>query len=132
MYKDYGALLEKKCWAVAGVSENKENFAGKIYFALKDSGHTVYAINPRLEKFFGQPCYPSISALPVLPEVIGVVVRPQIGIGLMEEAARLGVRYIWLQPGANSPEAISRGEGLGLTVVADACVLAELAKKRWG
>jgi predicted CoA-binding protein len=130
MYKDYDVLLEKKCWAVAGVSESQENFASKIYFALKKAGHTVYAINPRLEKFFGQPCYPSLSALPTLPEVINVVVRPEIGIGLIEEAARLGVRYVWLQPGANSPEALGRGEGLGLAVVADACVLAELAKRR--
>jgi predicted CoA-binding protein len=132
MYQDYDVLLGEKCWAVAGVSENTDNFAGKIYLALKEDGHTVYAINPRLGKFFDQPCYPSVAALPVRPEVINIVVRPQIGIGLMEEAARLGVRYIWLQPGANSPEAVSRGEELGLTVVADACVLAELAKRRRG
>ena len=103
MYKDYGVLLEKKIWAVSGVSENQENFAGKIYFALKKAGREVYAINPRLEKFFEQQCYPSVAALPRRPEVINVVVRPEIGIGLIEEAARLGVRYVWLQPGANSP-----------------------------
>jgi predicted CoA-binding protein len=127
-HRDYDYLLAQKNWAVVGVSEDQENFAQKIYFALKKTGHNVYAINPRREEFLGEPCYSSVAALPVVPDVVNVVVRPQVGMGVVEEAARLGVKAVWLQPGANAPPVADRGRELGLIVVDEACVLSELAK----
>jgi len=34
-----------------------------------------------------------------VPEVIDMVVAPRHGVKVIEEAARLGVKNIWLQPG---------------------------------
>ena len=45
----------------------------------------------------------------------------------MEEAAAAGVRHLWMQPGAESPEAVARAEELGLSVIAGGpCLLVVL------
>ena len=126
MHTNYEQALAQKIWAVVGVSENQESFACKIYKQLQSAGYTVYAVNPRLKELFGETCYASLSALPERPDAVSVVVRPEIGINVVQEAANLGIPYLWLQPGANAPEVISRGGELGLKVIGDACLLVAL------
>ena len=40
------------------------------------------------------------------------------------EAADVGIGHLWMQPGAESGEALDRARGLGLSVIADgSCIL---------
>lgn len=50
-----------------------------------------------------------------------------ITLGVVEEAGRLGVTRLWLQPGSESAEVLSRAEELGLQLIhGEPCVLVEL------
>ena len=43
---------------------------------------------------------------------------------IVDEAAAAGIRYLWMQPGAESPAAIRKAEELGLTLIhSGPCVL---------
>lgn len=115
-------MLEKKVWAVVGATRSPEKFGNRIYKKLKLKGYEVYAVNPGYDTVEGDPCYPTLTALPVLPEVINFVIPPARSMIVVEEAARLGIRYLWLQPGTHDDALMERIAELGLEAV-QACVL---------
>lgn len=73
----------------------------------------------------GDQCYPDLASLPENPEVLDMVVSPKRGKDFIEEAARLGIENIWLQPGTYDKDLLSLINKKGLTAV-QACVLVEL------
>ena len=75
-----------------------------IYHKLKRKGYDTYAVNARYDTVDGDPCYPDLSSVPAKIRVVNLVVNPRIGKGFIEEAARLGIPYVLLQPGTYSDE----------------------------
>jgi len=118
-------MLEKKIWAVVGASDNPEKFGNRIYKKLRDKGYKVYPVNPNYDIIEGDKCYSNLSSLPEVPEVIDMVVNPRHGTGTIEEAAKLGIKNIWLQPGTYDDRLMTLIEEKGLTAV-KACVLVAL------
>ena len=68
-------------------------------------GYDVTGINPRMSELDGRMIYPSIADMPQKPEAVVIVVPPQIAVETIKEAAAAGITQVWLQPGAESPEA---------------------------
>lgn len=118
-------MLEKKVWAVIGANDNPEKYGNMIYKKLKARGYTVYPVSPNYEEIEGDKCYKDISSLPETPEVLDMVVSPKRGMAVIEEAIKLGVKNIWLQPGTHNEQLIKFAEDNGLTTV-QACVLVAL------
>lgn len=118
-------MLDKKIWAVVGANQDQAKYGNMIYRKLKAKGYEVYAVNPQYDTIEGDICYSNLSALPVVPQVIDMVVSPKRGRPVIEETARLGIKYVWLQPGTYDEELLSLMESLGLQQV-QACVLVAL------
>jgi uncharacterized protein len=114
--------MELKSIAVVGVSRNKDKFGNAIYRDMKSKGYKVMAVNPKLDMAEGDRCYAGLGALPEVPEGVILCINPMETVPVIEEAARLGIKYIWLQQGANSPEAEAKCQELGLNVVSGECV----------
>jgi len=115
-------MLDQAVWAVVGANQDRSKFGNKIYRRLKERGYEVYAVNPGLETVEGDPCYKDLSSLPKVPDVIDMVINPQRGLPVIEEAAKLGVPYVWLQPGTYDVELMQKIDELGLKSL-QACVL---------
>lgn len=115
-------MLEKKIWAVVGANQDPEKYGNMIYRRLKGNGYRVYPVNPIYDVIEGDKCYKDLSSLPVVPEVIDMIVSPKRGRAFIDEAAKLGVKYIWLQPGTYDDELLKQIDSLGLQYV-QACVL---------
>jgi len=115
-------MLEKKVWAVVGANQNMEKYGNMIYKKLKARGYEVYAVNPLYDTVEGDQCYKDLTSLPKLPEVIDMVVTPKRAKPVIEEAAKLGVKYIWFQPGTYDDEVLELAKNLGLEAV-QACAL---------
>lgn len=124
-------MINLRVWAVVGVSNHPHKFGRRIYDALKRSGYTVYAVNPKLDALDdGSLVYRSVKDLPVVPEVVDVVVPPAAGLGVVEDCLGKGVRNIWFQPGAESSGAVSRAQDAGMHVIwGGPCAMVEA--KRW-
>ncbi|HHT51223.1 MAG TPA: CoA-binding protein [Eubacteriaceae bacterium] len=120
------SMLEKKKWAVIGVTPNKEKFGYKIWKVLLNNGYETFAINPKYNEIEGIKCYPSLKDLPVKPEVIDFVVPPKITLAAVEEAKELGIENLWFQPGSWNEEVLEKADSLGLIHVEN-CVYAILA-----
>ncbi len=121
-------MLEAETWAVVGANENPEKYGSRVYRALKANGYRVYPVNPKRATVDGDPCYPDLSSLPVKPDVVNMVVSPERGKAVVEEAGLLGVPMIWFQPGTHEPALVERAETLGMTTLMH-CVLVALASK---
>ncbi len=116
-------------WAVVGASDNPERYSYRIVKLLKERGYTVYPVSPKLDELLGLKVYRSVADIPEEVDVVDMVVNPRIGIGAMKEIAARGIRYVWLQPGAESAEIHAFAEENGVEAI-DACILAVLAIKR--
>ncbi len=117
-------MLQKKIWAVIGANQNRDKYGNKIYRRLKSRGYEVYPVNPGCDTIEGDPCYPDLTSLPKVPEVLNMVVSPKRGQSILTEASKLGIQYIWLQPGTYDDELLGLIDQLGLQAV-QACVLLE-------
>ena len=123
------AMLQKKVWAVVGATDNETKFGHKIFKLLNKAGYQVYPVNPGLETVLGQRCYPSLSALPVKPDAVNFVVPPKVGELIVAECAELGIKDVWLQPGANAEPVVAAAQKAGLNVIDRSCILVEVRKR---
>lgn len=56
-----------------------------------------------------------------------VTVISAVTLGVVEEAKRLGITRLWLQPGSENDEVLSRASELSLQIIhGEPCVLVEL------
>lgn len=120
-------MVNQKTWAVVGANDNRSKFGYKIYKFMLDAGYKVYPVNPGLEEILGHKCYPALRDLPVKPDVVDVVVPPRVGEQIMRECAEIGIKNVWLQPGADGEQVVKAAEEHGLNVV-KACILVEARK----
>ena len=118
-------LLRSNRWAVVGANNNTEKYGNIIYKRLKAEGREVYAVNPLYETVDGDPCYPDLSSLPAMPEVVNMVVTPKRGYAVVDEAEKLGISHVWFQPGTHDDDLLSYTEEKGMTALT-ACVLVAL------
>jgi len=116
-------------WAVVGVSEDRSKYGNKIYRDLRDAGYQVFAVNPKLSTVEGDPCFPSVKALPEIPDVVDLVVPPAISGNVVQDCLDAGAKRIWFQPGSESDEAIEKATAGGMEVVHDACIM--IQKREW-
>ena len=120
---DIRSFLAGDAFAVVGASNDRSKYGNRILLAYRAAGYTAYAVNPRGGIIEGEAAYPNLSAIAQPVHGVSIVVPPIATLGVVEEAAKLGIRYVWMQPGAESDEAIAAGQRLGFTVIADgACV----------
>jgi len=121
------ALLEEtRAIAIVGISDSPEREVYGIARYLLDVGYRILGVHPKLTTALGTPCYPSLAAIPAQERAgIGLVAifrNPEAALEALAEAASLGLRRVWLPPGAGSPAALERARELGLEVVSDICM----------
>ena len=116
-------FLSQPVLAVVGASRDPKKFGNSIYRELKAKGHHVLPVNPHAETVDGDPCYPSLAALPEKPGGVIVVVPPAETEKIVREAAAANITRVWLQRGAESPEAIAYCAANGIQVISGECIL---------
>ena len=118
-------MLSMQRWAVVGDSLHPRKPARAVAEKLEAAGKEVIRINPKdrtgtLAKSFEEAGGSGESI-----DVIDLIINPKDGLVLMSEAASLGVKRVFVQPGAGSAdiEALCEAEGIELHY---GCVLREL------
>jgi len=118
-------LDKKNVFAVVGVSKNPEKYGHMIYKDLKAAGYKVFPLNPNTEEVLGDKCYASLDNLPVKPDVVDVVVPPEITEKVVRECKRLGIGKVWMQPGSESGSAIAFCKDSDIEVLHGVCIMTE-------
>ncbi|MDG1088000.1 MAG: CoA-binding protein [Acidimicrobiales bacterium] len=116
--------------AVVGASSNPSRSSNFVmtYLASSMCDFDLYPVNPGEIEINGVTCYPSLDALPVVPDMVDVFRKPSDCPAIARQAAALGATTLWLQLGIVSDEAAAIATEAGLEVVMDRCTKIEHAR----
>ena len=111
------ALLAPRSVAIVGASDDTAKTAGRPQRFLRQAGFAgrVYPVNPRRPQVQGEPAWPSLLALPEVPDHVFVLTPTETVLPTVEECARLGVPLVTVLAGGFSevgPEGAAREEAL--------------------
>ncbi len=89
-------FLNQRKIAVVGVSDKRETGCNLGYRKFRGAGYTVYAVNPRLTTFDGQPCYPDLKSIPEKPDAVFMLTNPKVTEQLVQQWVDLGIKHVWM------------------------------------
>ena len=114
-------MLAKRHWVVAGDLQNNGT-ARQVKARLEAAGRVVHSVNPFDRS--GQQ-HKSLRAIGKPIDVIDLIINSYVGLKVVQEAADVGVKQVFIQPGAGSDEIEQYCAAHGLEVH-HGCVLREL------
>lgn len=120
-------FLAHEPWAVVGVSRDPKKFGHTAYKELKARGHRLAPVNPKMESFEGDRCYPSLGALPEGAGGALIIVPPAQTEQVVKDALAAGIRRVWMQQGAESDAAIQFCRENGISAVHGECIMMHAA-----
>ncbi len=118
-------FISGKRIAIVGASRtnDKYKFGNMAGTELKRRGYQVFFVHPEAQSINDETPYPSLSALQGKVDGILLSVPAVKGMPVLQEAAALGFRNVWVQAGGESPELIKLGSELKLNIVTGKCIL---------
>ncbi len=111
-------FLSQKTIAVVGVSDRRDTGSNANYRKFKQHGYHVFAINPRMKTFDGDPCYPDLKSLPQKPDGVFILANPGITDRIVQECVELGIPRVWM----HCLMGTKPGLGIGNTSVSSAAL----------
>jgi uncharacterized protein len=121
-------FLAQKRIAVAGVSRDNSRHptANLIYHRLKKTGHEVFPVNPQMQTFEGDRCYPNLQAIPGGVDGVVIVTRPETTERIVHDCGDAGVRRVWMHQSIGkgssvSKEAVEYCRQRDISVIAGGC-----------
>ena len=137
-------MLDLKTWLVVGDVLNPTKPAHDIVNHLTQRHRTVYPVNPRIADAdlltqrdkrrsaadrgtTEQDVQNSVKAVAGgAVDVLDLCIAPAVGLAVVREAHELGVKNVFIQPGAGSDEIVEYCKANGMAVH-QGCVLREMA-----
>jgi len=126
-------FLAMKKIAIVGVSDKRDTGCNLAYRKFKEAGYTVYAVNPRLTTFEGDPCYADLKSTPEKPQAVFILTNPKVTEQIVHQCVELGIKHVWMhcmmgtKPGlaagmtSVSQDAVQVCRENGITVIPGAC-----------
>ena len=121
-------FLAQKRIAVAGVSRDDSGHpaANLIYRKLKKTGHEVVPVNPHMQAFDGDRCYPDLRSIPGGIDGVVIVTRPDATERIVRDCSDAGVRRVWMHQGLGKGTSVSAAavdycRQNDISVIAGAC-----------
>lgn len=122
-------LRSSKTIAVVGMSDSNTRASHHIGKYLAQHGYKVVPVNPTIKSVLGMTCYPNLeSAQKALRDeggeidLVNVFRAPEHVPPIVDDVIRLGIKYLWLQDGVVSHEAVRKAEAAGVKCVQNDCI----------
>jgi predicted CoA-binding protein len=128
-------LRDTRTVAIVGASANPSRASYFVYTYLKSTtDYELYLVNPSINEIDGAPVYPSLAALPVIPDLVDVFRKHDDLPSVLTEVLALPQlpKTLWLQLGLRHDEVARDAEAAGLEVVMDRCLKIEHARFHGG
>ena len=126
-------LADTRTIAVLGASANPDRASHDVYRYLVSTGdYTVYPVNPMITEIDGAPTFPSLAALPVVPDLVDVFRRQSELASVFADVLALPSppKTLWLQLGLFDEALAAQARAAGIDVVMDRCLKVDHARLR--
>jgi len=121
------AFLAGTPFAVVGASTDRSKYGNKVLRCYVQNGRAAYPVNPTMTEVEGLKAFPNLRSVPEKVHAVSIITPYPVTERVVEEAGELGIKHVWMQPGAESAKAIKRATELGMSVIAGgACILVVL------
>ena len=114
--------------AVIGASNVRQKYGNRAVRAYLRQGWQVYPVNPNETVVEGLKVYPTVSEIPGEVDRASLYVPASVGVTLLDDIKRKGVRELYVNPGAESDELIAKAERLGLDTI-QACSIVDIGER---
>lgn len=115
--------------AVIGASSNPQKYGNRAIHAWREAGWTVIPINPNEAEIEGLTAYPKLADVPGEVQVATMYVPAPLGLKIADGIIAKGVREVYLNPGAESPELRAKLEAAGIEVHEACSIIASRSRK---
>jgi predicted CoA-binding protein len=120
-------FLASPAFGVVGASINRQKYGNKVLRCYQQNGKEVIPVNANEANIEGVACAATINDLPSQVLSISMITPPAVTVKLVPLAIDRGIKNIWMQPGAEHPEAVALCRERGINVIADgSCLLVVL------
>jgi predicted CoA-binding protein len=121
------ALESAETVAVVGCSPRQDRPSNEIARYLQRQGYRVVPINPAHRELLGEPCYPSLAAVPdrIRIDIVDVFRRSEHVAEVAEQTIARRVPFLFMQLGVVDEASARRLEEAGTGVAMDRCILVE-------
>lgn len=116
-------FVNSKRIAIVGMSRSGKKFGNMAGKELKSKGYEIYPVHPEASEIDGFTCSPNLKSLSGKVDGVWISIPPQKVNAVLEEAAEIGLKNIWLQQGAWSSEVQQTIDRLNLAVVSKKCIM---------
>jgi hypothetical protein len=103
--------------AILGASSDRAKFGNKAVRAYARRGWEVIPVHPKEQEIEGITSVPDLGQVTGPLDRISVYLPPRIGLELLPAMKAAGAAEVWLNPGAESAEILTRAQELGLPVI---------------
>lgn len=90
-HEDLSRTLNPRSIAIVGATPNEKAFAGRSMANLRHFRGRIDLVNPRYDAVGDQACYPSLSALPEVPDCVLIATARDTVEPIVRECAQIGV-----------------------------------------
>jgi len=118
-------LREGKTIAVVGLSSKRLRPSHGVSAYMQEHGYRIVPVNPAETEVLGEKAYATLGEVPFPVDIVNVFRQPEYVPEIVDEALRLGVKYLWLQEDVVHEAAAAKARAAGVKVVMDRCILKE-------
>lgn len=118
-------LKKENIFAVVGATDNKDKYGYKVFKKLIDLGYESYPVNPNKENILGRKVYPKLKDVPENPDVVSIITPPKVTTEIVKECKELKIDKVWMQPGAESKEAVEFCNQNEINLLHNRCIMIE-------
>lgn len=101
-------LFRPRSLAIVGASP-RSHYARLLHANLAEFHGSIWYVNPNHDTFLDGPCYPSLAALPSVPEHVLVITAAAAAVDIARQAAAAGSRAVTLYSSGYAARPADRG-----------------------
>ena len=111
--------------AVVGISANSSRPSHWIARYLIENGFDVIGVNPGLPQIKGIRVVGSLREIADPLEIVDIFRSPDAIPAIIEELKNRKPAVVWLQPGAENPDAEDDARAAGMKIISGRCIFAD-------
>jgi predicted CoA-binding protein len=120
-------FLNSAAFGVVGASPKRNKYGNKVLRCYQQNQRNAYPVHPIHKEIEGIPCLQFVKDLPAEVQSISIITPSQVTERIVREALEKGIMNIWMQPGAESLDAIAFCKAHQINLIANGpCILVSL------